>query len=954
VSPSPPSVRRALAVVLLSVCVVVASRLKAQPSDQEVRKAWRHRLPEIYEERYQRRLDGEVPEQRYRPDGVPVPGAVQPFHAGGAEVCEPLPVNPLYEPLSVFDDETGEEPPETPISRYFFVDWDGDGDLDVFVGEKYGDLVEESSGLRYLENVGSETDPVYQELTGTDNPADGLDFTPPGDGSFPDDPLAPAVVDIDGDDDLDLFVGTGDKDADGRVLFFENVGGTLTRNDADNPFAPFVFGTGGATPFFIDWDDDEDLDVFVGSGNFMTSGADDVFFLRNVGDETNPIFSDETDTPADPFAGVVWEAPTAPAFADLDGDGDLDGFVGDAYFVRYFENTAGVFTELTGYANPLAGSVLIQPAPVFPDVDGDGDLDVFLGGGYYGSVHFIENTGTATDPQLLTTGNNVELFDFDGDGDLDAFSGIYLAVPGGDGEVEDRVAYFENVGTAAEPGWVLRSGTDNPFFAFNESVVDFFAAAPTLGDVDGDGLLEAFVGQYDSALEYLEHNPGTGQFEPGVHPLEAVDFGSEADPLLADLNGDGELDLVVGHYDDGDHYVSIFLNPPGPAGLDAPADAVLSFPDVDGPAQAVTAGDVDGDGDPDLILSISPYEIGLLPNTGDEMNPQFVAADLQPIQLLTDFLASPTLGDVNGDGLLDLYVGTYGSVQRFETEAVGVTATPDAGLVTDETGTSVQFTVVLDDMPSGPVVLDLASSDTGEGTVSPAQLSFDGTDWNVPQVVTLTGVDDPDADGPQPYQVVITRNAASEPICVATEVVSAVNLDDEAPILVAEKSIVGGDLVAGGSVVYQVVITNVGTAGQPDDPAAAELTDTLPAGLTLNGVTASSGTATISGNTVRFDGAIAAGDSVTLTIDAVIDGGTAGSEIVNQGTVFFDNDLDGDNDTEGATDDPSTPEEDDPTAFVVGAEPIPVTAIPTLSEWAAVLFGGLLSLFGLFGIRRQG
>ncbi len=942
------SVRRALAVGLLSACLVIPSRLQAQPSDEEVHEAWRHRLPEIYEERYQRRLEGLVPPRRFHPDGAPVPGALEPFHAGGAEICEPLPVNPLFEPLGIYDDETGEEPPEDPISRYFFVDWDGDGDLDVFVGGKYGEL-------RYLENVGSETDPVYQELTGADNPADGLDFTPPGDGASPNDALAPAVVDIDGDDDLDLFVGTGDKEADGRVLFFENDGGTLTRNDADNPLASFVFGGGGATPFFVDWDDDDDLDVFVGSGGVVGTAADDVFFLANVGDATNPVFNDETDTPTDPFAGVDWAAPTAPAFADLDGDGDLDGFVGDSYFIRYFDNTGGTLTEVTGYANPLVGSLMIgPPAPVFPDVDGDGDLDVFLGGGYYGSVHFIENTGDVNDPQLLTTGNNLELFDFDGDGDLDAFSSLYLSVFGDDSGNYDRVAYFENVGSAAEPSWVLRSGTDNPFFTFNEGAVDLFSAAPTLGDVDGDGLLEAFVGQGDSDLEYLEYNPGSGQFEAGTHPLEAVDFGIETDPLLADLNGDGELDLVVGHYDGFDNYVSIFLNPPGPAGLDAPADDVLSFPTAFGPAQAVTAGDVDGDGDPDLILSISPFEIGLLPNNGDEGNPQFDTVDLEPIQLFTDFLASPTLGDVNGDGLLDLYVGAYGSVQRFETEAIGVTATPDAGLQTSEAGTSAQFSVVLDEMPSGPVVLDLASSDTGEGTVSPAQLSFDGTDWNVPQVVTLTGVDDPDEDGAQPYQVVIARNAASEPLCVASAIVSAVNLDDEAPILVAEKSIASGNLVEGGSVVYQVVITNVGGGDQPDDPASAEFTDTLPAGLTLNGATTSSGTVTTTGNTVRFDGAIAAGDSVTLTFDAVIDDGIAGSEIANQGTVSFDNDQDGDNDQQGVTDDPSTPEEDDPTAFIVAAEPVPVTPIPTLSEWAAMLFGGLLSLFGLFGIRRQG
>lgn len=125
---------------------------------------------------------------------------------------------------------------------------------------------------------------------------------------------------------------------------------------------------------------------------------------------------------------------------------------------------------------------------------------------------------------------------------------------------------------------------------------------------------------------------------------------------------------------------------------------------------------------------------------------------------------------------------------------------------------------------------------------------------------------------------------------------------------------VSGSFAELGAIAYTVTLTNSGAGVQGDNPGN-EFSDTLPSSLTLVSANASSGTAGAAGNAVSWNGSIAATGSVTITINATINAGTAGQFISNQGSISFDGDGSGSNETTVVTDDPSVGGASDPTVF---------------------------------------
>ena len=90
---------------------------------------------------------------------------------------------------------------------------------------------------------------------------------------------------------------------------------------------------------------------------------------------------------------------------------------------------------------------------------------------------------------------------------------------------------------------------------------------------------------------------------------------------------------------------------------------------------------------------------------------------------------------------------------NIDNDTAGVSVTPTSGLVTNESGGNAEFTVVLNAVPRSDVTIPVASSDPDEGTAGPASLTFTPENWNAPQTVLVTGVDDAVADGEQSYTI---------------------------------------------------------------------------------------------------------------------------------------------------------------------------------------------------------
>lgn len=113
----------------------------------------------------------------------------------------------------------------------------------------------------------------------------------------------------------------------------------------------------------------------------------------------------------------------------------------------------------------------------------------------------------------------------------------------------------------------------------------------------------------------------------------------------------------------------------------------------------------------------------------------------------------------------------------------GILVTPSSGLITDENGLTATFQVSLNSMPTSDVTIGLASSNTNEGTVAPASLTFTSLNYNSPQTVTITGVDDANLDGPVNYMVTTAPAVSADPeysMRDATDI-TVVNNDNEVP-----------------------------------------------------------------------------------------------------------------------------------------------------------------------------
>ncbi|MEG4082531.1 DUF4347 domain-containing protein, partial [Microcoleus sp. POL10_C6] len=102
------------------------------------------------------------------------------------------------------------------------------------------------------------------------------------------------------------------------------------------------------------------------------------------------------------------------------------------------------------------------------------------------------------------------------------------------------------------------------------------------------------------------------------------------------------------------------------------------------------------------------------------------------------------------------------AVTNSDNETPGITVNPTAGLTTGEDGTKANFTVVLNTQPTADVTIGLISDNIAEGTVSTNSLTFTPANWNTPQPVTVTGVNDSIVDGDIDYKIVTAATVSTD------------------------------------------------------------------------------------------------------------------------------------------------------------------------------------------------
>ena len=527
------------------------------------------------------------------------------------------------------------------------VDLDGDGDLDLFAGNDGQDRCYRNIGLALFQ-------PVVGALpadTGLLSSAHALDLEGDGDrdllvldlqqgarllrndglGNFTDvsanlpNVLAPLhqvfVADFDGDGDPDI----GQRGGAVLVQLRNDGTGVFTHAAAADRTAP-----NAATAVPIDLDGDGDRDLALPDGGYLEHS---LFW----NDGTGALSLVPNDLPAD--LGTMVSA----ALVDLDADGDLDVLApAETSQNRVYRNdgagrwTSVAFGDFTVDLG-LTGDIAVG------DLDGDGWPDAATANSVFPSFpvpsYVYRNDGSGRLDRLASpslSAYTVAFGDLDGDGDLDVYWGR-AGNPIAGGVYPDVV--WRNLG--------------NMVFAPIAGAVSDTAATTgvALGDVDGDGDLDAVLTAWSNVGNRVLRNDGTGMFTAAPVPLPNP-TGNSRKPLLVDVDGDGDLDLLIPN----DGTPNRLYRNDGTGGF---TDSSVDLPQDSGRTMSFAAGDFDGDGDVDLLECNwnSAVPTRALANNGLG---QFTVVP-GGLPLVTDFAHRFVTGDLDGDGDVDAFLTSQGT-----------------------------------------------------------------------------------------------------------------------------------------------------------------------------------------------------------------------------------------------------------------------------------------------------
>ncbi|MEQ8469626.1 MAG: FG-GAP-like repeat-containing protein [Marinoscillum sp.] len=339
---------------------------------------------------------------------------------------------------------------------------------------------------------------------------------------------------------------------------------------------------------------------------------------------------------------------------DLDGDIDLAA-TSAAGFLGFFSNDGTGSLTRIGLTNSFSGGTSVEAA----DLDGDGDIDAIASRVNQISYYRNDGAGVYTLASLLTylgTGY-IKLADLEGDGDLDIVAYTHTTGSG-------NVSYFLNDGTGA-------FGTQTVIYTAN-GIYDV-----SIGDVDNDFDLDLLVVEEASTPAKgvrLVKNNGNLSFSSSI--VKQLPWNNGAFPngiahacKLSDLNGDGSLDIVLVSRANSTGTSTLTWYPnDGSGGF----GDILAFNQISAYSGStfnstinLNTGDVDGDGDQDIVVSMRQglNRTYLYQNNGDNTFTQQLMGTEYPTSIAGIF--PPEIADLSGDGIMDVVFGAAGDIKLF-------------------------------------------------------------------------------------------------------------------------------------------------------------------------------------------------------------------------------------------------------------------------------------------------
>jgi hypothetical protein len=377
---------------------------------------------------------------------------------------------------------------------------------------------------------------------------------------------------------------------------------------------------------------------------------------------------------------------------DATQDGLADLVIGDVSFnnLTYLENSEGSGVDSVVYVaddfpadfNAPAVDLDNFPAGFYEDVSGDGIRDLLVGvnngdvAANRNSVYYYENIGQDDLPEFSFIQDNFiqaetidfgessapALVDVNGDGLLDIVLGSrgeFLGLT----EFKPRLSLFINSGTANAPSFDLES----------EEWIDLDALGigqypdPEFGDLDGDGDLDLLLGENSGAIHHFENTAGQGNEMDlnyiGLLPSSEgdLDVGQKSSPQLFDLNNDNLLDLIVGERNGNINYYE---------NIGTVSNPVFSFvTDTLGGLTTVEAGMFIGSSAPHFfeLNGITYLATGsesgrthLYNGIDGNIDGDFSLITLSGFDINTGLMNNPFIANINNDDYLDVIVGGIG------------------------------------------------------------------------------------------------------------------------------------------------------------------------------------------------------------------------------------------------------------------------------------------------------